>query len=661
MSDVVPRLTAELVADCAVAVAPVISPDGRRVAYAVAADGGTGGKVGRPHSTLWVADADGSSPPEQLTDGTARDCLPRWAPDSAALFFGSDRLESGTAQLQRIRLDGGAAGAVTAWRGGISHHYPLAGGRMVAVLAEDEPTAEDERRQAERDDAMVWGENVTPTRLRLLDLVTGGLRTVDGLADRHVVEVVQRPDGGPLAVLSWACPDIDPGALNVRLHLVDPVTAAVRDLGPIGVESGSPAWWQLDDAWHLAHLAMTPPGLVGGLAVFDTAVPAAGPAGEQRNLTAGMTVCPEELVQVADGPPLAVFADGLDTALHRLDPVTLRFRPVATVGGLLRSLTVSRSGAVVAALRSTAYEPMNVHAGPVAGPLARLSDTRPELRRICWGTQERLHYRASDGLELDGLVILPAGMSRHEGPFPLVTLVQGGPYARYADSFLLNYVDCGQWLATAGYAVFLPNPRGGSGHGHEFAAAVAGAVGTAEWTDIVSGIDLLVAEGVADPDRLGIGGWSHGGFMAAWATGQTGRFKAAMMGAGPTDWGMLTATGENGAFEAALGGSSGWEGVGPHRHDQLSPASYASKIRTPVLILHGERDANTPLGQAVYFHRALRHYGVEHEFVVYPREGHGFAERNHQIDALRRTRAWFDRWLGDPAPDDQPSADADPT
>jgi dipeptidyl aminopeptidase/acylaminoacyl peptidase len=659
MSEAAPGLTAELVADGAAAAAPVISPDGRRVAYAVATDGGTG-QGGRPHSTLWLAAADGSSPPSQLTDGTARDRLPRWAPEGAALFFVSDRLEPGTGQLQRIRLDGGGAEALTAWRGGISDHCPLADGRMVAVLAEDEPTAEDERRQAERDDAMVWGENDTPTRLRLLDLVTGGLRTVDGLADRHVVEVAQRPDGGPLAVLSWACPDIDPGALHVRLHLVDPVTAAVQDLGPIGVESGSPAWWQLGDAWHLAHLAMTPPGLVGGLAVFDTAVPATGPAGEQRNLTAGMTVCPEELVQVADGPPLAVFADGLDTALHRLDPVTLRFRPVAAVGGLLRSLSVSRSGALVAAMRSTAHEPMNVHAGPAAGPLARLSDTRPELRRISWGTQERLHYTAPDGLKLDGLLILPAGMSRHDGPFPLVTLVQGGPYTRYADSFLLGYVDCGQWLATGGYAVFLPNQRGGSGHGHQFAAAVAGAVGTAEWTDIVSGIDLLVAEGVADPGRLGIGGWSHGGFMAAWAIGQTGRFKAAMTGAGPTDWGMLTATGENGAFEAALGGSSGWEGAGPHRHDQLSPVSYASKIATPVLILHGERDANTPLSQAVYFHRALRHYGVEHELVVYPREGHYLAERNHQVDALRRTRAWFDRWLGGPAPDDQPSAGADP-
>ncbi|WP_326823859.1 alpha/beta hydrolase family protein [Streptosporangium sp. NBC_01756] len=269
------------------------------------------------------------------------------------------------------------------------------------------------------------------------------------------------------------------------------------------------------------------------------------------------------------------------------------------------------------------------------------------LRR---GTAVQLAY-PSDGLDLDGLLILPAGRSRHDGPFPLVTLVHGGPYDRFTDRFSFAGLLSGQWLATTGYAVFLPNPRGGEGHGHAFATTVAGAVGMDEWTDIVSGIDLLIAKGVADPDRLGIGGWSHGGFMAAWAVGQTNRFKAAVMGAGVSDWGMLLATGEYGRLEAGLGGSCGWEGAGPHRHDQVSPISYASKIRTPVLILHGEDDTNVPIGQATYFHRALRTYGVEHEFVVYPREGHSILERNHQLDVLQRTRTWFDRWLVDPVSD----------
>ncbi|SEL14010.1 S9 family peptidase [Streptacidiphilus jiangxiensis] len=642
-------LTAELVVDRAAAVAPAISPDGRLVAYGVIANGGS---EGRPHGSIWVAAADGSTAPRRLTDGTARDLGPRWAPDSASVFFTSDREERGTAQLQRLRVDNGQdvakAEALTRWHGGIVDHRPLVDGRTVALLAEDEPTAEDERREAERDDARIWGRHLPVTRLRLLDLETGTVRTVDGLGDRHVVEVAPRPDGGPLAVLTWSTPELDPGARTVELHLVDPDSAAVHELGPVGTDAESPAWWNRDGVWHLAHLAVTPGHAVGGFAVLDTVPPATGPAPEHRNLTAGMPVCPIELAQVADGPPLALFADGLDTALYRLDPDSLRFHQVSSAPGTLAGLSVSRSGATLALLASTAYEPRNVHAGPACGPLVRLSDAAPELRGVRWGVQERLSYRAADGLELDGLLIRPVGGTAQDppdGPFPLVTLVHGGPYFRHADEFVLNAVDCGQWLAHAGYAVFLANPRGGSGRGHAFAAEVAGEIGGDEWTDILTGIDLLVDRGVADPERLGISGWSHGGFMAAWAVGHSDRFKAAVMGAGISDWGMQAGIGDWGALESGLSGSTGWDGPGPHRHDRNSPISYASRMRTPVLILHGEEDTNVPLGQAILFHRALRHFGVEHELVVYPREGHGLRERAHQLDALRRVRAWFDRRL----------------
>jgi dipeptidyl aminopeptidase/acylaminoacyl peptidase len=643
MSEDARTLTAELVVDKAVPRYPVISPDGTRVAYVVT----TTGPIGHPISALWVAAADRSSPPGELTAMTEPDCAPRWAPDSSSLFFGSGH------QLHQIRLDGGPAEVLTAWRGGISDQWPLADGQRVAVLAEDEPTEEDERRRAERDDAVVWGERVPFSRLRLLDPGTRELRVVAGLGDRHIVEVVQRPDGGPLAAISWACPETEPGVFTAELHVVDPGSGAVRDLGRVELEAQSPAWWSAGDGWHLAYLARTPPRAVGGLAVFDVTASEAGTgAGEQhRNLTTGMTVCPDELVQVASGGPLAMFADGLDTAICRLDPDAGRFRRVSTREGGAAALSASHSGEMVAALASTAYEPQNVHAGPAGGPLIRISDTRPDLRRIRWGAQERLSYQAGDGLNLDGLLILPAARSQEDGPFPLVTLVHGGPDDRYADEMNVSCIDPGQWLATAGYAVFLPNPRGSTGRGHEFAAAVAGAVGLDEWSDIVSGIDLLIADGVADPDRLGIGGWSHGGFMAAWAVGQTDRFKAAFMGAGISDWGMQVAAGELGTLEADLGGSCGWEGPGPHSHDRLSPISFASRVRTPVLILHGADDTNVPLGQATYFHRALCRFGVEHEFVVYPREGHGIVERHHQLDVLRRTRAWFDRWLGGPASD----------
>jgi dipeptidyl aminopeptidase/acylaminoacyl peptidase len=367
------ELTAELIVDGAAPLQPVISPDGCWVVYVVAPVGTRGE---RRLSALWVGAADVSSAPRKLTAGTAHDFGPRWAPDSASVCFLSDR--TGSVQLHRIRLDGGQAEALTSWRGDIADAWPLADGLLVAVAAADEPDEGHERRRAERDDAMVWGEQPPRSRLRLLDVSTGQLRVVDGLGDRHVVEVAQRPDGGR--------------------------------------------------------------------AVFDIAVPADGNGGPHRNLTEGMDVCPAGLAHVTGGPPLALFADGLDTAIYQLDPGEQRFRRVSAMKGLANALTVSRSGQV-AVLASTSYEPKDVRAGCVGGQLTRVSDTRPELRRIRWGTQERLSYQASDGLGLDGLLILPAGKSRADGPFPLITPV----------------------------------------HGHDFAVAIAGSLGGGEFTDILSG------------------------------------------------------------------------------------------------------------------------------------------------------------------------------
>jgi dipeptidyl aminopeptidase/acylaminoacyl peptidase len=590
-------LTAEMIVDALDVSSPVVSPDGRWVAYTQRPVGQAGE---RPASEVWLAAVD--TPPRRLSAGA----LPRWAGDSRSVHVVVDGRE-----LHRIGLSGSDEVLLT-WEVGIDDHRPLADG--VAFVAADELTAQERRRRDDRDDAEVRGV-FRPSRLRVLD--SAGIRVLYG--NRHVAEIAQQPGGGPFAVLTWSSPEIDPGLLEPELHVVG-LDGAVRDLGPAVVEAHSPVWRRVGD-WRVAYLALTPPSLQSGLAVYDAV---------DGNLTAGMEACPVELVQMDDGDPLMVVAEGLDTSVHRLST------------GLVSEHTgqakqVSVGGGVLAAVISTAYEPPNVHLNGV-----RVTDTRPWARGIEWGRQSRLSYQAADGLELEGLLILPPTGT---GPFPLVTIVHGGPYDRYCDRFELHWWPSGQWLALAGYAVFLPNPRGGQGRGHEFAAAVAGAVGQKEWTDILTGIDLLVADGVADPRRLGITGWSHGGFMTAWAVGHTDRFAAALMGAGVTDWGMLVGSGEWGIFEAALGGSAGWEGVGPHRHDELSPVSYASAVRTPVLIVHGAADTNVPLAQSEYFHRALRHYGVEHEFVVYPREGHSLRERGHQLDLLRRARAWFDRWL----------------
>ncbi|WIX99591.1 S9 family peptidase [Amycolatopsis mongoliensis] len=603
------ELTAEDVVDRVVPRDPRISPDGRWVVY-VTAPVGRAGEY--PVSGLWLVPVDGSRPARELIGGAAENRSPRWAADSGSVFFLSDRDERGTAQLYRIRVDGGGLERLTEWVAGVSDHVPLAD--SVVVIAPDaaDQASDPQVRTVLPDAVRRWDTRARPDRLWLLDLSTATLRPLGDLGDRHVREVAARPDGTALAVFTWSCADREPGVFEPGLHLVDPVTGETHDLGTPVLEAADPAWWHDGTDWHLAYLGLTPPGLIGGTAIFDG----------DENLTEGLEICPTELVQVDDGPPLALFAEGLDTTVRRLDAT---FTEIARVRG--SCLTASRDGGVIAVVASTGTEPDEIHAGP-PHDLTRRSRTVPDRT---WGTQHRLDYRTPDGLTLDGLLILPPGKTKADGPFPLVTLVHGGPHDRYADRFHLGWYPSGQWLAAAGFAVFLPNARGGLGHGHAFAASVAGDVGGAEFTDVLSGIDLLVEDGVADDTRLGIGGWSHGGFFAAWAVTQTDRFAAAVVGAGVIDWPLLAATGEHSRFEAALGGA------------ENSPITHAAKIRTPVLILHGEDDTNVPLSQAELLHRALG--DKPHQFVVYPREGHSIRERDHQIDVLNRSRAWFSHLL----------------
>ena len=283
----------------------------------------------------------------------------------------------------------------------------------------------------------------------------------------------------------------------------------------------------------------------------------------------------------------------------------------------------------------------------------------PELRRLSrhheslsggrFGRQQEFRWTAPDGLELDGLFVYPANDAA--GPHPTVVLIHGGPYWRWDRRCHLEPGDWVQWLAAAGYAVLAPNPRGGLGHGHEFAARVRGDVGGADYADVMAAVDAAIERGLADPDRLGIGGWSQGGFMTAWAITQTDRFKAAVMGAGVSDWGMLSLTGDLPHFEAELSGSRPWDGPGPHRAAARSPISFAKRVSTPLLILHGHEDARVPVSQAVGFHRALRDQDATVELVIYPREPHLVHERSHQRDTLRRLRAWYDRWFRDATAD----------
>ena len=547
-------------------------------------------------------------------------------------------------------------------------------GASIAFTSADEPDAEDERREKERDDAGVFGERWQYARLRLLTVASGAVRVLHAPA-RHISELAWSPRGDAIACISWQAPPLEFALYDNLFERVPLDGGVVQPLCAVSGHAASLLW--TTDGESLLFLASAGNFAQSSQAVWS--VPVQG--GQPRRLALGEVSCARELLQSAGAPPqvehalvpetgaiqpvgelprvaraAVAIADGLNTVLAWLDPRTGAVEPFyhasqadgpADVAGWS---VQSRADGVIAV---GAVRGSGTHAWELWGGRFRVQGRYPELRQLSAHTaeldavsfvsQQPFRWQAADGLALDGLLLRPPSAGAQA--LPLITLVHGGPYGRWTLGFNLSWGRWAQWLATAGYVVFLPNPRGGMGHGESFAAAARSDVGGADYRDVIAGIDAVLAQGIADPARLGIGGWSQGGFMSAWAVTQTRRFKAAVVGAGPTDWGMMTATSDMLAFQRELGGSAPWDGAGPHRSAQLSPISFASRVSTPVLILLGQNDERVPVNQAISFHRALRERGVRSELVVYPREPHAVRERAHQVDILHRVRAWYARWL----------------
>ncbi len=217
-------------------------------------------------------------------------------------------------------------------------------------------------------------------------------------------------------------------------------------------------------------------------------------------------------------------------------------------------------------------------------------------------------------------------------------LVHGGPTGRWSD----NFEAWGQLLAARGYAVLYPNVRGSVGYGHRFVEMNRADWGGGDFKDVMAGADYLVARGIADPNRLGIGGWSYGGYMAAWAITQTARFKVAVSGAPVIDMASEFGTEGGSAYDEWFYGTPYEKLEG---FIKSSPMTFVKNVKTPTLLLQGEDDTTDPMGQSQQFYRGLKRYGVDAELVLYPREPHGLREEKHLLDRLNRIIAWYDKYL----------------
>ncbi len=271
--------------------------------------------------------------------------------------------------------------------------------------------------------------------------------------------------------------------------------------------------------------------------------------------------------------------------------------------------------------------------------LASLAHAGTDYIRSVAGSATAVSWSAPDGTLIEGILCTPAGA----GPFPLVLRVHGGPIGAYQRSWSMRDYAV-PLLISRGYAVLHPNPRGSSGRGQEFAAAVVGDMGGADTHDYLSGIDAMIERGIADPTRIGTMGVSYGGFMSAWLVTQDQRFKAAVAASPVTEWYSFT-------FTTNIPGWGLWflDNADPEAADNQvhtrSPVMSASKARTPTLLTAGAKDRCTPAGQAREFYQALIGHGIDSELVIYPGEGHGVSRFPAVTDYLTRLVTWFERYM----------------
>ena len=267
-------------------------------------------------------------------------------------------------------------------------------------------------------------------------------------------------------------------------------------------------------------------------------------------------------------------------------------------------------------------------------PVSHFNDS---FAKFALAKPEFVRYKSFDGRVIEAELLKPANYDG-KAKLPTVLLIHGGPTGNWEDGFEA----WGQLLVSAGYAVLYPNVRGSTGYGYDFMVLNRADWGGGDFKDVMAGVDYLVTRGIADPNRLGIAGWSYGGYMAEWAITQTQRFKAAVSGAGMSDLAQEYGTEEHPSYDEWFYGLPYEKPEGFHKS---SPIHYIRNAHTPTLILQGEADPVDPLGQSQQLYRALKRYGVPTELVVYPREGHPIREEKHQLDRLNRIVAWFDKYL----------------
>ena len=616
--------------------APRISPDGTRIVYAVTETRIEKDKEWKNVTQLWVAPLAGGKP-RQYTRGEKNATAAEWSPDGTMIAFLSDREKDGERQVWMMMADGGEAWAVTSHKGGVSGFHFSPDGKRLLLTANDQPSKDEEDRKKAKDDTLLIDRDIKMAHLWLYDIQKKEeKRLTEG--EFTVSDPQWSPDGTRITYTARPTPKADDGGLS------DVWVVTIANGNKTKLEntpaSSDFARWSPDGQW-IAFTGSRDPN-EGVSVTYLYLVPAAG--GTPKEVTAKSDLNIGTPVWSRDGKTIYFSTNVLEAnEVFSVDVSSGAVKQITQRGGATGITEISRDGKFFVGTTSLKQQPGEIYSWTINGNSFRaITDHNAWLKDYSLADSEVVKWKSKDGTEVEGVLTKPVGYTAGtKAPFLLNP--HGGPTGASLNSFTGTV----QVLAANGFAVLQPNFRGSTGKGLAFAAANKNNWGKGDYEDCMTGVDAMIAAGIADPDRLGAFGWSYGGYMTFWILTQTDRFKAVSPGAGLSNiYSMYSQNDIQRYLRWFYSDKAPWDAT--DLYWDRSPMKYVKNVKTPTMIMHGQVDTRVPIAQAQEFYMALKEMKVPVEFVVYPRENHGFTEPRHQMDRVRRYVKFFAKYLNAP-------------
>lgn len=631
------RISPEMVVSLKNVSTAVIDPTGKNVAYILSTARSVDEEKGGRYSELFVIPAAGGAA-RQFTYKPQGVSSPQWSPDGKWIYFSAVRKEQDSHNaVYRIALDGGEAQIVAKAENGLSAYLLSPDGKWIAYIMTDAETAEDKQNAKVGKDVKTVDKNFKFPRLYVQSADGGEAKAVTG--DVAVWSFAWSPDASKLAYQASATPRTDDSYMFKKLYTVSREGGEAKMLTDTNGKLGEMRW--SPDGQSIAFTAGVDESDPAAGSIF--VVPAAG--GNASNITENYqgTVSGIDWINAATLAFTAV--ERSHTVLKTIPAKGGKMAAIIESGYTFLSASFANDGKTFATSANTDNHPNEAFSGNLSTKkLTRLTNSNPELANVKLSGSEEISWKARDGLEITGVLMLPTDYEKGKR-YPCIVQIHGGPESAYLDGWSTNYVQWGELLAARGFVVFSPNYRGSTGRGVAYAKADHKDLGGQEFEDVIDGLAHLNQQGLIDLNHVGIGGFSYGGYFSALAaTRYTEHFKAASMGAGISNWISFTGTSdiphENSMVHWNL---SVWDNM--EKVWQASPMAHIQKSNTALLISHGEKDDRVPIGQGWEIYTALKMLDKTVEFDIYPREPHGFREVNHQLFSIQRNLEWFEKYV----------------